>query len=223
MNPRCSPTASACSRWTAGRSRCSPASARRPPTATADSATSSAFGRRSTTPAGRRSRSFSRGRRPARPTIPACSASTPRATCASSPARGKRHRTATACWRTSARRRSTTRDRRLSSPASKRPTAGAGDDTALLFHDDTLGLLTVAREGDALLGSTITGLTFSEGLADIGGSRSGFNAVGQVAYGFTLADSRTGIALFTPPAVPEPASAGLLILGGAALLRRRRA
>lgn len=45
------------------------------------------------------------------------------------------------------------------------------------------------------------------------------NDFGQVVYQFSLADGRSGIALYT---IPEPASLTLLALGFAALSRRHR-
>jgi hypothetical protein len=67
---------------------------------------------------------------------------------------------------------------------------GASDNAGLFLYDDSLGLLKVARKGDAILGSTITSL--SGGLNDAPG-------VG-VAYNFTLANFREGIALWSLPA-----------------------
>ena len=97
---------------------------------------------------------------------------------------------------------------------------GSADDRGLFLYDDTRGLLTVAREGDALLGSTITDLRFNGSTIYNGDERSGFNELGQVAYGFTLADGRRGIALYD--STPEPGSLALLGLAGVALVRRRR-
>lgn len=97
---------------------------------------------------------------------------------------------------------------------------GSGDDTGLFFFDDALGPLQVAREGDALLGSTITGLMFSGVINIRGDERSGLNKVGQVAYQFELADGRQGIALWT---IPEPSSLQLLPLSVVVLMFCRRA
>jgi hypothetical protein len=94
---------------------------------------------------------------------------------------------------------------------------GTSDDSGIFFFDDASGLLQVARKGGDLLGSTITSLSFNSN----GDERSGFNELGQVAYHFELADGRRGVAIWT---IPEPTSAALLGLGGAALLcqvRRR--
>lgn len=83
------------------------------------------------------------------------------------------------------------------------------NNSGLYLYDESLGLLKVAREGDALLSSTIVGLHFNDG----------FNNLGQVAYQFTLADGNSGIALFT---IPEPNTAALALLSLAGLMPRRR-
>jgi hypothetical protein len=74
----------------------------------------------------------------------------------------------------------------------------AANDVGVYLHDDDLGLVTIAREGDELLGSTIIGLGLAGnstgGPSNVDG-RSGLNNLGQVAYDFTLADGRRGIAL----------------------------
>jgi hypothetical protein len=74
---------------------------------------------------------------------------------------------------------------------------GASDDGAILFWtgDHTI---TVAREGQPLFSSQITGL---------GGFQ--LNNAGQIAFKFSLADGRSGIALW---AVPEPSSYCLLLV-----------
>lgn len=95
---------------------------------------------------------------------------------------------------------------------------GSSDDLGLYLFDDGLGLIQIAREGDPFLGSTITELSFAPGFS-VQDEGSGFNDLGQVAYQFTLADGRSGIALYT---IPEPASLTLLALGVAALTRRSR-
>ena len=92
------------------------------------------------------------------------------------------------------------------------------DEFGLFFYDDLLGLTSVARTGDAFDGSTIIDLSFSSGFnqQDEG---SGLNNLGQVAYSYTLADGREGVAVW---AVPEPVSAigGLGMLSLVALRRR---
>lgn len=95
--------------------------------------------------------------------------------------------------------------------------------TGIFLFDDALGLLTVARDGDALLGSTITALNLSApNVTNIsrGDEVSGLNALGQVAYEFTLADGRNGVAIYTP--IPEPAAFALLVAAGIGCLLRRR-
>ncbi|MEM9345538.1 MAG: choice-of-anchor tandem repeat NxxGxxAF-containing protein [Planctomycetota bacterium] len=74
-------------------------------------------------------------------------------------------------------------------------TGGTDDDQAIYFYDPDDGITEIIQKGDALLGSTITG--FSIALME-SNQRSGLNESGQVAYGFTLADGRSGIALWSP-------------------------
>lgn len=98
------------------------------------------------------------------------------------------------------------------------------NDHGIFVFDISLGLQTVARLGDSLLGSTITSLNFDNSNPvsnnPIGGDqRLAFNDLGQVTYSFTLADGRSGIALWT---IPEPSSALLVGLGAFALAARRR-
>jgi len=91
-------------------------------------------------------------------------------------------------------------------------------DQALFFYDDELGLMTVARQGDEMLGSTIVGLDYMTSnatnpislLNKNRGKQDGFNNAGQVAYRFALDDGRSGIAIWS---VPEPSSLAMLGLG----------
>jgi hypothetical protein len=78
---------------------------------------------------------------------------------------------------------------------------GSTDDFAILFVGNDLKLQKVARIGDELLGSTITGFGFDG---------DNLNDFGQVAYSFWLADGRAGIALWS---IPEPPAAGLIAWG----------
>jgi hypothetical protein len=94
---------------------------------------------------------------------------------------------------------------------------GTSDDMGIFFFDDALGLLQVARKGDLFLGSTIIALSFAppDRWGDEG---SGLNESGvpRVAYFFRLADSREGIAIWSP--IPEPAPAALIMGGMLAML-----
>lgn len=89
----------------------------------------------------------------------------------------------------------------------------------LYLYDDQLGLLQVAREGDLLLGSTITDINLSGSLVSRDEKRHGLNNAGQIAYLFKLADGRSGIAVAT--IISEPASVLLLFWGGGVGVLRR--
>ncbi|MDA8563755.1 hypothetical protein N9L06_04810 [Mariniblastus sp.] len=95
-----------------------------------------------------------------------------------------------------------------------------GDESGIYLYDDELGLTEVARVGDSFLGSTIINLDFSGSSLNLGNERSGLNDTGQVAYRFTLADGRGGIAIAS--AVPEPNSRAVGVLASGLLLMRRR-
>lgn len=71
----------------------------------------------------------------------------------------------------------------------------------IYFYDPKLGLLTVARAGQSLLGSTIGSVTLAGNL-DIpinDMETSGLNQHGQVAFQFQLANGAHGLAIWTPP------------------------
>jgi hypothetical protein len=68
--------------------------------------------------------------------------------------------------------------------------------------------------GDPLFGSTLIGIRMDTFLP------GPFNNRGELAFGYGLADGRSGVALVT---VPEPAALTLLAIGTSALLRRRPA
>lgn len=77
----------------------------------------------------------------------------------------------------------------------------------IFFYDDALGVMKVVRKGDELLGSAITELRFTaQGSNAHDNARSGLNNAGEVAYVFELADGRSGIALWKPPARPPVAN-----------------
>lgn len=74
---------------------------------------------------------------------------------------------------------------------------GFDDNTALLFYDDALGWRTIVREGDALLGSTVSRLNFT-GYDTTDNLINSMNELGQVSTRITLADAREVIVLWTP-------------------------
>lgn len=98
-------------------------------------------------------------------------------------------------------------------------TTGTNERNGIYVYDDVLGLQQVIREGDSLLGSTITRLVFAGMSQTRITERDSFNNHGQVAFEFTLADGREGIAIATP--VPEPSTLllGLCAAGGFVLRR----
>lgn len=76
---------------------------------------------------------------------------------------------------------------------------GNDEASGIFFHDSTLGLIEIARTGDAFLGSTIDGVRFAGLYGAAGGAATeltGFNDHGHVAYHFELTDGREGIALW---------------------------
>jgi hypothetical protein len=73
-----------------------------------------------------------------------------------------------------------------------RGTAGGDDDDEGLFLSDGRDLVVVAREGDALEGSTIASLGAGSLRPD------GLNDLGQVAFTARLANGEEGVFLFTP-------------------------
>jgi hypothetical protein len=84
------------------------------------------------------------------------------------------------------------------------PAAGKG----LFFYDPTHGLQQIARTGDTLGGSSITDIAFNGTVLNAisvqspDTSLSGLNSAGQVAFGFTLANSQGGIAVWSPTNIP---------------------
>ena len=99
-------------------------------------------------------------------------------------------------------------------------------DSAIFMVDTLIGsenadkdvIYQVARQGDHLLGSTITDLVFvkqsstSRGLraspAAAVTERSGINERGQVAFWFELEDGRSGIAVWDPPRMEQVVDGG---------------
>jgi hypothetical protein len=97
---------------------------------------------------------------------------------------------------------------------------GGGGSEGVFLYDDTLGLIQVARLGDSLLGSTLIEINFPTSLTE-STQLSALNDLGQLAYHFSLADGREGIALWS---IPEPGTAAVmgLLLTGVAARRQRR-
>lgn len=76
--------------------------------------------------------------------------------------------------------------------------SGVDDDGALYFFDPVAGLIEIAREGDAVLGSTIREIDLIGSTGDLGETRSGLNNAGQVAYKVLLIDNRQALMLGSP-------------------------
>ncbi|MEM8945454.1 MAG: choice-of-anchor tandem repeat NxxGxxAF-containing protein [Planctomycetota bacterium] len=101
---------------------------------------------------------------------------------------------------------------------------GSSDDLGIFLHDEVMGLIQIVREGDDLLGSSITFLQFlaNESIGSRGSTKEhiGLNDRGQLVYRFGLADGRGGIAVAT--IVPEPGTAALSTLVLLAMTCRRQ-
>ena len=72
---------------------------------------------------------------------------------------------------------------------------------AIFFFDENeTGLVEVIRVGDSLLGSTVSNLILltADRLNPGWGERSGLSELGQIAFGFSLADGRSGVAIANP-------------------------
>jgi hypothetical protein len=98
-----------------------------------------------------------------------------------------------------------------------------------IWAADAGGSLTlIAREGDLLEVApadfrTISTLDFFGGTGNGDGVASGFNDIGQLAFLATFTDGSSGVFVSSLAAVPEPASALLLLIGLMAMCPRRRA
>lgn len=101
------------------------------------------------------------------------------------------------------------------------PISGSAAGIFLYDEGDTR---TIALTGTPLLGSTITRLSlFSDYPLDqdyLSSSRKPFNNLGQIAYHFTLADGRSGIAVWSIPEVPAGYLAIVAVLAIFAMHRR---
>jgi hypothetical protein len=83
------------------------------------------------------------------------------------------------------------------------PSTGRG----LYFYDPASGLQQIARTGDELEGSTITGIYFfgtisGNSLQSPDTSHSGLNSAGQVAFAFTLATAQDGLGIWSAANIP---------------------
>lgn len=110
---------------------------------------------------------------------------------------------------------------------------GTDFSTALYATNLDGELVEIVREGDSVNVSndplaedfrTLTGFLFSFAIDgdSRSGLRNGFNDLGQVVFEASFDDGSSGVFVSNVVAVPEPTTAALLALGGAALLGRRR-
>jgi hypothetical protein len=93
---------------------------------------------------------------------------------------------------------------------------GINDSKGIFFYDPQLGMIQVARAGDVLLDSTVISVGFGFQAVD---EEISMNASGQIAFDFTLADGRGGVALWS---VPEPASLVIFSLVATFILDQRK-
>jgi hypothetical protein len=105
--------------------------------------------------------------------------------------------------------------------------AGSVYDSGLWATDRTGGLTLIARSGDPLEVApsdirVVQRLSFVGGNGDGNGTPSGLNANGQIAFSATFTDGTSGVFVSNLVAVPEPAGMGLVLVGGAWLLKQRR-
>jgi hypothetical protein len=96
---------------------------------------------------------------------------------------------------------------------------GTADNYGLFVKGADGSLVTVARKGDPLFGSTIASLSYTGGNAGQTGLMDSFNDSGQLAFWFILADGRQGTAVYS---LPEPGSLGAAAVLLIALRRRER-
>jgi hypothetical protein len=80
--------------------------------------------------------------------------------------------------------------------------SGAAGEHAIFFYDDALGLIEIARTGTPLLGSTVVDIGLRQSNLADSHEEVGFNNAGQIAFRFTLADDREGVAIWSPDSSP---------------------
>ena len=97
------------------------------------------------------------------------------------------------------------------------PTLGVTDSKGLFLYSDRLGLIEIAQYGDALNGSTITGLDLAGATAFANDSplQMGLNNNDQVVFRFDLANGKEGISVWS---IPEPNSLSLLALSAGSIV-----
>lgn len=103
--------------------------------------------------------------------------------------------------------------------------SGTRNENAIYLYDEAYGLLEVAREGQSYLGSPLTDVALLELSPSTigrpaGQNRSALNEAGQIAFRFSLADGRSGIAIAS--VVPEPGMLGMMIFSALPILLRNR-
>lgn len=74
---------------------------------------------------------------------------------------------------------------------------GSSDDEGIFFWDESLGLIQVAREGDAFMGSRFSTFGSTFAAIDREPSLTGINNRGEIAFKFRLADRSQGIAVWS--------------------------
>jgi hypothetical protein len=101
----------------------------------------------------------------------------------------------------------------------------SGNSAGIFLYDEG-NTRTIAQTGTTFLGSTITQISlFSDDPLDLeylSPSRRTFNNLGQIAYRFTLADGRSGIAVWSIPEVPTGLVACITVIAFAVLRPRVR-
>ena len=97
------------------------------------------------------------------------------------------------------------------------PTLGVTDSKGLFLYSDRFGLSEIAQYGDALNGSTITGLDLAGATAFANNSplQMGLNNNDQVVFRFDLANGKEGISVWS---IPEPNSVSLFALSAGCIV-----
>lgn len=91
--------------------------------------------------------------------------------------------------------------------------AGTANVKGMFLYDDEEGLIQVARQGQALLGTTIAAMAFAPDTSR-GRKHLGLNVQGEVAFQFDLQDGRRGVAVWSPGSSPTTTSTTTTVPGG---------